>query len=112
MAKQTLVVLSNATEGGDEEFNKWYTDTHLGDVLKLKGYKAAQRFKLSDKQMGGEQPYRYLALYEVETEDPAEAAAELRGDAGRAMPISPTLDRTRTVAWFYTPITEKVTATG
>jgi hypothetical protein len=114
MAKHILVVLSNATEGGDAEFNEWYTNTHLGDVLKLRGFTAAQRFRLSDTQLGAEEiPYRYLATYEVETDDVADAAAALRGGVGESgMYISPTLDMGRTVAWFYTPITGRVTATG
>ena len=78
MAKQVLVVLSNAVEGTDDEFNRWYTGTHLGEVLKLDGYVAAQRFKLSDGQLGpGDVPYRYFALYEVDTEDPADPARAL-----------------------------------
>ena len=107
MAKQVLVVLSNAVEGTDDEFNRWYTGTHLGEVLKLDGYVAAQRFKLSGGQLGqGDVPYRYFALYEVDTEDPA-----LTLLAGiRSMDMSPTLDLGRTVAWFYTPVTERVGA--
>ncbi len=115
MAKHVLVVLSNATEGGDDEFNEWYTNRHLGDVLKLPGYTAAQRFRLSDAQLGtGELPYRYLAIYEVEADTAADAAAALTGGIGGvdAMYISPTLDMARTSAWFYTPITGRVTAEG
>ena len=107
MAKHVLLVMSNATEGGDAEFNEWYTRTHLGDVLKVKGFKAAQRFKLSDAQLGpAEMPYTYMALYEVETDDLAETGKALTGAEG--MYISPTLDRERTSAWFYTPITDRV----
>jgi hypothetical protein len=107
MAKHVLLVMSNATEGGDAEFNDWYTNTHLGDVLKVKGFKAAQRFKLSDTQLGAaEQPYKYMARYEVETEDLAESGAALTG--AENMYISPTLDRNATSAWFYTPISERV----
>jgi len=115
VGKHVLVVLSNATEGGDDEFNEWYTNRHLGDVLKLRGYKAAQRFRLSDAQLGtAELPYRYLAIYEVEAEDVSDAAAALTSGIGgaEAMYISPTLDMGRTSAWFYTPITDRVTATG
>jgi hypothetical protein len=109
MAKHVLVVLSNAQEGEDEAFNRWYTETHLGDVLKVPGYAAAQRFKLSDAQIAdGDAPYRYLALYEVESDDVGAAAQALRGASGQ-MVIDPSLDRSRTVAWFYTPITERVT---
>lgn len=115
MGKHVLVVLSNATTGDDDEFNDWYTNRHLADVLKLRGYKAAQRFRLSDAQLGpAEIPYRYLAIYEVEADDVADAAAALtRGISGPdAMYLSPTLDMGRLSAWFYTPITERVTGEG
>jgi hypothetical protein len=111
MGKHLLVVLSNATEGGDDEFNRWYTNTHLGDILALNGYTAAQRFKLSETQLGAaDAPYKYLALYEVDEGDLPAAAGALSGDATRNMEISPTLDRDRTVAWFFSAITERVTA--
>jgi len=110
MAKHILVVLSNAQDGTDEQFNRWYTETHLGDILALPGYTAAQRFKVSEAQMAaGDLPYQYLAIYEVDAEDAASAADALRSNSGR-MVIDPALDRSRTVAWFYTPITERVQA--
>ena len=108
MGKHMLLVLSNATEGEDSAFNEWYTNTHLGDVLKVPGFVAAQRYALSEAQLApGALPYRYLAIYEVETDD-----LEATGQAltGGSMYISPALDRDRTVAWFYTPATERVTA--
>ncbi len=110
MAKHILVVLSNAQDGQDEAFNRWYTETHLGDVLKIPGYAAAQRFRLSDTQLRPDgAPYRYLAIYEVEAGDPAAAARALT-DAGAEMVIDPSLDRSRTAAWFFTPLTQRVTA--
>lgn len=108
--KHLLVVLSNAQDGTDEQFNRWYTDTHLGDIIALPGYTAAQRFKLSATQLAaGDLPYRYLAIYEVDADDVASAAEALRSNTG-SMVIDPALDRSRTVAWFYTPITERVAA--
>jgi hypothetical protein len=110
MAKHILVVLSNAQDGTDEPFNRWYTETHLGDILTLPGYAAAQRFKRSETQLAiDDLPYRYLAIYEVDAEDVASAADALRATSGH-MVIDPALDRSRTVAWFYTPITERVEA--
>jgi hypothetical protein len=110
MAKHVLVVLSNATDGADEEFNRWYNGVHIPDVLKVKGFAAAQRFRIADAQMGpAATPYGYLALYEVETDDLAATASALSSGAGE-MVISPTLDMGKTVAWMYTPVAERVTA--
>ena len=41
MASHMLIVLSNASEGKDVEYNEWYTGTHLADVLKTDGFSAA-----------------------------------------------------------------------
>ena len=106
MGKHILVVLSNAADGKDDAFNSWYTNQHLHDVLKIPGYTAAQRFKLSEAQLGPNAvPYQYLAIYEVEADELAAAGKAL---TGTEMYIDPALDRDRTVAWFYSPITERV----
>jgi hypothetical protein len=106
--KHILVVLSNAVDGEDDQFNDWYDNQHLGDVLQVPGFIAARRFRLSEGQMpGAESPYRYLAIYEVESARAAEAAAALGSGAGN-MVIDPALDRGRTVAWFYTPLGDGV----
>ena len=48
----------------EADFNDWYNDTHLVDVLKLSGFTSARRFrKLGD---GG---HPYAAIYEVEGDD-------------------------------------------
>lgn len=111
MAKHMLVVLSNAVNGQDDTFNDWYTNTHLGDILKIPGYVGAQRLAASPVQLGsGDLPYKYLAIYEVEADDLAGAAKAMTSGAAGSMYISPALDRDRTVAWYYTPITDVVTA--
>jgi len=110
--KHILLVLSNAVEGGDDAFNTWYTGTHLPDVLKVHGFSAAQRFRLSDTQMSnGAAPYKYLAIYEVDEEKLPAVREALASTAGtEAMYIDPALDRNATVAYFYSPITGMVQA--
>jgi hypothetical protein len=109
--KHVLVVLSNCYEGTDDAFNSWYTNTHLPDVIKVPGFSAAQRFRLSDAQLSEELPYKYLAVYEVDSDDinvPKEGLG-VAANNPESMYIDPSLDRDRTVAWFYTPITGMVT---
>jgi hypothetical protein len=110
--KHILLVLSNAVEGRDEAFNSWYTGTHLPDVLKVHGFSAAQRFRLSDTQMSDSAaPYKYLAIYEVDEEKLPAVREALAAAAGTdAMSIDPALDGKATVAYFYTPITGMVEA--
>ena len=110
--KHILLVLSNALEGGDDAFNTWYTGTHLPDVLKVHGFSAAQRFRISDTQMNDNAtPYKYLAIYEVDEEKLSAVKDALASTAGTdAMYIDPALDTNATVAYFYTPITGMVQA--
>jgi len=98
MAAYALVVLTNANEGKDAEFNDWYTNQHLGDVLNIPGFTQARRFKLCD---GFEGQHKYLALYEMETDDPAAVTAELQKRAGTpAMFISPAMDMNANMSMF------------
>ena len=112
MAKHLSVVLSNAVEGKDDEFNEWYTNTHIGDIIGLEGFTAAQRYRLSDRQVGedGDEPYRYLAIYEVDGDDLDRAADSLGKGVDSGMVISEALDRDRTVAWLFSAITERMEA--
>jgi hypothetical protein len=41
MAKHVFVVLTNPVEGKEDTYNDWYTNVHLGDVLKVPGIVAA-----------------------------------------------------------------------
>jgi hypothetical protein len=70
-----LFVFSSAAEGRDDEYNDWYTNVHLGEVLALGPFTAAQRFRLSEHQMFPQQ-HGYVAVYEFEG-TAAEAAQAL-----------------------------------
>ena len=72
MQRYSLIVMTNPVEGRDGEYNDWYTNTHLHDVLKIPGIIGAQRFRRSDTQRdSGPFPWGYLAIYECETDDSA-----------------------------------------
>jgi alkylhydroperoxidase family enzyme len=113
MARHVLLVLSNATAGCDDEFNDWYTNEHLRDVLSVDGFVAAQRFRLSDAQLQPDRPasHRYLAVYEIEADDPgAPLQALLSGVTTGAIPLSEALDLGSLAAFAWTPITGRVTS--
>ena len=82
MAKHVLVVLTNAVEGRDDEFNKWYDEVHLRDVLGVDGFRAAQRFRLSEPQILEDRSYEYLAIYEIDAEDIGKALSALQAGSG------------------------------
>ena len=76
-----LVVYTRCEPGRDDEFNKWYDEIHVGEVLALPGMTACQRFKLSDSQMMPDHKFRYMAIYEFDC-SPAEALKAMGEGAG------------------------------
>ncbi len=62
-------MLTEPTKGKEAEFDHYYENVHLEEVLASTGWQTAQRFVLTD-QIGKECPLPYLALYEVGAEDP------------------------------------------
>jgi len=67
-----LVVLSNPIAGKEEEYHKWYNETHVREVTQVEGILSAQRFKFSERQVRDNpatdlvRQYKYLAIYEIE----------------------------------------------
>jgi len=108
MPKYNMIVLSRPVEGHEEEYNDWYNNIHLPEVLGTEGFVAAQRFKLAG---GPDAPAPYLAIYEVESDDYAASLAKLfeRVDEGK-IAISSALDQSTAIAAGYESITERITA--
>ena len=70
MAKHVLMAMTNPVEGQEAEFNDWYTNRHIHDVMGAPGMVAAQRFVLADLQRyPGPYPFKYMALYDIEADD-------------------------------------------
>jgi hypothetical protein len=91
VSRYCFVVFTTPTEGNDDEFNAWYDGQHLSDVLQLPGFLSAQRLRVPDGS--SDLPGTYLALYQIETDDPDGCLQHLREVAGTpAMLLSPTLD--------------------
>ncbi|HWD05883.1 MAG TPA: EthD domain-containing protein [Kribbella sp.] len=108
MAKHLLLVFADPEPGREAEFTEWYDNTHLPDVLRVPGFRAAQRFA-ARKGMRGEQPeHRYAAFYEIDTDDLDGALAALRS-AITGMQMSDALAPTL-VTHAYSAITDRVEA--
>lgn len=102
--RHVFVVLTNPVEGQEDEYNDWYSNRHIADVVAIPGIVAARRYELSDAQLRATVPYRYCALYEIETDDLEGVLAELRARAGtEAMPLTSAIARER-VAIVYRPM--------
>lgn len=61
-------VSSRALPGRDAEYDRWYGEVHVGEVLALPGFKSVERFRRLS--MAGEPTGEFVALYTVETDDP------------------------------------------
>jgi hypothetical protein len=97
MSTHYLMVLADPVAGREAEFNDWYDNRHLAQVLELDGFVSAQRFRLGQqKPPAGEAASGYLAIYEMETADAEATVAGLLARLGTdAMPVSPALDGSR-----------------
>jgi hypothetical protein len=68
--KYKMVVFTNAVEGKDKEFNDWYQNTHLKQIVSIKSFVQAQRFRFNANIIpGAANPSRYMAIYDIETDD-------------------------------------------
>lgn len=60
-----LIVLSNPRDGRHAEFNDWYSNIHVRDVMRLRGSSAVQRLRRVDVPgVETDAAFDYLAVYE------------------------------------------------
>ncbi|MFV0645926.1 MAG: hypothetical protein ACK5NN_15770 [Sphingomonadaceae bacterium] len=96
-----LQVTSQAMPGRDDDYNIWYENTHMIDVLGLDGFNACTRYMYSGP--GHEGPPKYVALYEVVTDDPPALLQDLV-KASATMQISDSIDPKSVRFEFLQPI--------
>jgi hypothetical protein len=101
MGKYVMVVQSRAKEGRDAEYNKWYDTTHLAQICAIPGVKSGRRFEATPISVGAP-GLKYLAIYEIETDDPTSVMAEMgkRSAEGKMTPTD-SLDAPAAVLWIY-----------
>lgn len=64
MAKGVILVESQpSSPDREQEYNTWYDEVHLGELMALDGFVSARRFR----PVNGEGPY--VAVYEIEGDD-------------------------------------------
>lgn len=110
-ARGILMVLSNATDGADEdEFNRWYSEVHAPEIVARGAAVSFRRFQTSGVRMSPgipEPPQRYACLYEIEADTVADVEAIvdlMRATSGESSGVSPTLDLTSVQAAFLIPV--------
>lgn len=84
MPKGVFVVQSRPiSPEREDEYNKWYSEEHIPDILQIPGFVTARRYRLRDAAHITADPSArpYLAVYEIEADD---LAAPLREMAARS----------------------------
>ncbi|WP_068070409.1 hypothetical protein [Novosphingobium lentum] len=110
MQDYVYVVRSGPVAGGEEAYNDWYTNVHLGDVLAVPGFVSAQRFCLADPAAPDAPTPGYLALYTMRTDDPEGLLATLTGLVeGGQMAMSEAFDMETVTTVLYRALTPVVT---
>ncbi|MFT4259382.1 DUF4286 family protein [Microbacterium sp.] len=100
--REILLALVNSVEGQDEEFNDWYTNVHIPEVLAVPGFVSAQRYATSAE---GETAagFRYATVYEVEGSALQARAALFSAGLGE---VSPSIDLEGMVFAAFSPLGE------
>jgi hypothetical protein len=68
MARYKLVTLTGPVEGREDEYNNWYQNIHLAEVVALPGFKSVQRYRIK-QPLAEHETFPYLAIYDIETDD-------------------------------------------
>ena len=77
MPRYAYVVHSNPVAGREDEYNDWYSNRHLADVIAVPGFVSAQRFRLMDPQGQDAPGQAYMAIYTIDTAEPDRTIEEL-----------------------------------
>jgi hypothetical protein len=95
-----LLVFTNAVDGSEDAFDRWYDDVHVPDVLAVPGVVAARRYALAEMETPAVDDvpappppaHRHLAVYRLDR-DPNEVMGDFleRVTTGQ-MQLDPSLD--------------------
>ena len=103
--KTYFLVFSNPLDGKEDEYNDWYTNVHLKEVVAIEGFKSAQRFVLTKEQQNANQPHKYLAIYEIENQD-IEGTLQSLQTASIKMKMEPVIDLKNVKISIFQSITD------
>jgi hypothetical protein len=94
MAKGRLIVTARpASPDALDDFNRWYDDIHIPEVLRLPGFAGAQRYRTLDGES-------YVTMYDAD--DVAKAKAEMtefQTSGAMTVPVGVSMDPPPTVVW-------------
>ena len=102
-----LLVFSRARPGCEAEFNAWYSDRHIPDVLKLAPeIRAARRYSLNTIAAPEGMPvWQYLTVYDIDAAQVGAVLERMNAAMGTPdMPISDTGDLSVTAVLHAAPM--------
>jgi hypothetical protein len=74
MERWLLTMESNCADPArEQDLNEWYDTVHLPDILETPGFVRAARYENTSP---GEGPGKFLAVYEIETDDLGQTMAQ------------------------------------
>lgn len=97
MAEAIVLVFTNCADPAREkEFNEWYDNTHVPDILETPGFVGCTRYELLGEPGPGQG--KFLAVYEVESDDLPSAMASLQQRVGQLVAQGRIIDCLRLVS--------------
>jgi hypothetical protein len=81
MPKGIMVVQSSPCDPArEDEYNDWYSNTHLPEVCAVPGFVAGRRYKVHGGGAGQADPAvpSYVAIYEIDADDLTDPVKEVR----------------------------------
>ena len=103
-----FIVMTEAIEGREDEFNDWYTNIHCHDTMRIEGSVAVQRWKRSPYQLRYNAKYnrpvqQWLCIYEM-NDTQANIDAHVKDCFTDAMPITSAMKMELGEDFYYVPV--------
>ena len=68
MPQYKMVVMSDPVEGREKDYNQWYQEVHLPELVALEGIRSARRLRRV-RTLGERETYSNMVIYEIEADD-------------------------------------------
>jgi hypothetical protein len=85
MAKHVLIAFTSPVDGQEDAYHEWYNATHISEILSVPGIVSARRFKIKIADVKGGPAWKFVAIYEVETDDLGETLKTLGATTGEVI---------------------------
>lgn len=96
-----LQVTSKALPGREQEYDRWYDQVHMGEVLALPGFLSCRRYR--KLAAGSAEEEAFVAVYDVETDDP-NALLQLLFSESQNMQLTDAIDPASPRFEFHEPL--------